>query len=85
MDTGTLIREVISRWYPELFELKAVTTLLGNDARLEALAAGKPLAEPRGMWQEKLVEFRVRRENARFTVRMKLECNVGEVSPYRMV
>jgi uncharacterized protein YbbC (DUF1343 family) len=62
VDIGVAVAKILNRWYPERFELSKMARLLGDEATLEAIAADRPLAEIRGLWNDSMHEFERRRE-----------------------
>jgi uncharacterized protein YbbC (DUF1343 family)/CubicO group peptidase (beta-lactamase class C family) len=59
--TGVAIALVLHRLYPTDFPLDKIATLLRDPATLEAIRAGKPLAEITTMWREDETAFAARR------------------------
>jgi uncharacterized protein YbbC (DUF1343 family) len=62
VDLGIVIASTIQRLYPNDFALTKVSTLLRDADTLEAVKAGKSLAEIKQGWAAKLAEFRTRRK-----------------------
>ena len=61
MDVGLLIAETVYRLYPKDFGPDKMRHLLLHPPTLEAVKAGKPLAEIHALWQKDLDEFIQRR------------------------
>jgi uncharacterized protein YbbC (DUF1343 family)/CubicO group peptidase (beta-lactamase class C family) len=59
--TGVAIALVLHRLYPNDFALDKIAPLLRDPATLEAIRAGKPLAEIVSMWREDEAAFAARR------------------------
>ena len=59
--SGVAIALVLHRLYPNDFALDKLSTLLRDPATLEAIRAGKPLAEITAMWREDEAAFAARR------------------------
>ena len=59
--TGVAIALVLHRLYPNDFALDKIAPLLRDPATLEAIRAGKPLAEIVSMWREDEAMFALRR------------------------
>ena len=62
VDIGMAIAKILNHWYPERFELQKMSRLLVDEETLQALATNRPLAEIRGMWNDRLQEFEGRRK-----------------------
>jgi uncharacterized protein YbbC (DUF1343 family)/CubicO group peptidase (beta-lactamase class C family) len=62
VDIGLLIASVLHRQYPQAFDLEKFDRLLRHKPTLEAIRAGKSLAEMKNAWESDLVDFRKRRE-----------------------
>jgi len=61
VDVGLLIAQTLHRWYPDQFEPDKIRHLLLHAPTLEALRAGRSLAEVRAGWRMDLEEFQKRR------------------------
>jgi uncharacterized protein YbbC (DUF1343 family)/CubicO group peptidase (beta-lactamase class C family) len=61
VDVGLLIAETVFRLYPKDFEPDRMSHLLLDQPTLDAVKAGRPLAEIRGAWQRNLDDFLKRR------------------------
>ena len=62
VDLGIVIALTLQRIYPNDFALAKVSTLLRHAATLEAIKAGKPLAEIKRSWAAEFAEFKSRRQ-----------------------
>lgn len=62
VDLGILIALTVQRLYPNDFALTKVSTLLRDADTIEAIKAGKPLAEIKQGWTAKLADFKKRRK-----------------------
>jgi uncharacterized protein YbbC (DUF1343 family)/CubicO group peptidase (beta-lactamase class C family) len=62
VDIALTIAATLHRLYPAHFDLDRFDRLLGHAATIEALRAGRPLAEIRETWSAELERFRQRRE-----------------------
>jgi uncharacterized protein YbbC (DUF1343 family) len=62
VDVGLLLASTLQRLYPEAFALEKLNTLLQHRATLDAIKAGKPPGEIRGLWTGDLDAFRRRRQ-----------------------
>ncbi len=61
VSVGLLIAQTLHRLYPTDFDLEKFDRLLGDHATIEALKAGKTLAQIRQTWAAALAEFQKRR------------------------
>ena len=61
VDLGLSVALILQRLYPNDFALKKLNTLLQHEATLEAIKAGKPLAEIKQVWSAELADFKNRR------------------------
>jgi uncharacterized protein YbbC (DUF1343 family)/CubicO group peptidase (beta-lactamase class C family) len=61
VDVGLTIASILHRKHPQQFDLNKLRHLLLDDATLESLKAGKPVAELRASWQKRIQEFMVLR------------------------
>lgn len=61
VDIGLLIAQTLHRLYPADFDLAKFDRLLGHRATIEALQAGKTLAQVRQSWAADLADFQQRR------------------------
>jgi uncharacterized protein YbbC (DUF1343 family) len=57
VDVGLQIAKTLYRLYPKDFDPEKMRRLLMHPPTLEAIKSGKPLAEIRASWQQKLDEF----------------------------
>jgi uncharacterized protein YbbC (DUF1343 family) len=62
VDLGIQLALTLQRLYPDAFELNKIRRLLQHDATIQAIRAGKALAEIKATWARELMEFRERRE-----------------------
>jgi uncharacterized protein YbbC (DUF1343 family)/CubicO group peptidase (beta-lactamase class C family) len=62
VDIGLQIAVTLQRLYPEQLKAPAMARLLGEDASLAAILAGKSSAEIKALWAPGLAEFMARRE-----------------------
>jgi len=62
VDTGLTVALALQRLHPGDFALEKVHTLLQHRATLDAIKAGRPLAEIKGAWTAEVEDFRRRRE-----------------------
>jgi len=62
VDVGIALALVLQRLYPEKFKVDPMARLLGDDATLEAIKAGKSLAEIKAGWAAALATFESRRQ-----------------------
>lgn len=62
VDVGIVLAQTFYRLYPKDFAIEKVHTLLQDRATIEAIKAGRPLAEIKAAWQSDLAEFKARRE-----------------------
>jgi uncharacterized protein YbbC (DUF1343 family)/CubicO group peptidase (beta-lactamase class C family) len=62
VDVGITLALALERLYPTNFTLTKLNTLLCNEATLEAIRAGKSLAEIKQGWAADLERFKTRRE-----------------------
>jgi uncharacterized protein YbbC (DUF1343 family) len=62
VEVGMLLIQTLYRLYPKDFAIEKVHTLLLDREVLEAIRAGRPLAEIRQSWQPALEEFARRRQ-----------------------
>ena len=61
VDLGLTVALILQRLYPNDFALKKLNTLLQHEPTLEAIKAGKPLAEIKQVWSAELADFKKRR------------------------
>lgn len=61
VDVGIVAALTLQRLYPQQFKVADMARLLGDDATLAAIQAGRPLAEIRAVWAAGLAEFATRR------------------------
>ncbi len=61
VDIGLLIAQTLHRLYPTDFDIEKFDRLLGDHATIEALKAGKTLAQIQQTWAAGLAEFQKRR------------------------
>ena len=62
VDIGVVLALTLQRLYPNDFKVEAMARLVGDDATIAALKAGKSLAEIKALWAPGLAEFAARRE-----------------------
>jgi uncharacterized protein YbbC (DUF1343 family) len=62
VDLGIAVALTLRRLHPKEFELEKTAHLLAHRPTLEAIRAGRPLAEIKRLWQRDLADFRARRE-----------------------
>ncbi|MBI3877279.1 MAG: DUF1343 domain-containing protein [Verrucomicrobia bacterium] len=62
VDTGLTLALTLQRLYPNDFALEKMDTLLRDRATLDAIKAGKSLAEIKAAWADDLEDFKRRRE-----------------------
>ncbi len=62
VELGVLMAQTLCRLYPKQFNPDKIAHLLLHPPTLEAIKAGKPLAEIRAAWQADLDQFRARRQ-----------------------
>jgi uncharacterized protein YbbC (DUF1343 family) len=62
VDVGIVIALTLQRLYPKDFALTKIAFLLRHPATLDAIKAGRSLAEIKQSWEAELAEFRKRRE-----------------------
>ena len=62
VDVGLELAVILQRLYPQQLNAAAMARLLGDDATLAAILAGKSSAEIKGPWSAGLVDFKARRE-----------------------
>ena len=62
VDVGVTVALTLQRLYPNDFALDKVEHLLQHSPTLEAIKAGKTVAEIKQLWASDLVEFKKRRE-----------------------
>jgi hypothetical protein len=62
VDIGILIATKLHQMHPQEFGLDKFNRLLVHKPTLEAIRAGKPLAQIKSLWSAPLNEFRSRRE-----------------------
>ncbi len=60
-DLGIVLATTLQRLHPDKLELGRMPPLLGDTATLEAIRAGKSLAEIKALWEPGLAEFSKRR------------------------
>ncbi|MBL9129016.1 MAG: DUF1343 domain-containing protein [Verrucomicrobiales bacterium] len=63
VDVGIVVASTLRRLYPNDFALGKMATLLQHPPTLEAIRAGKSLAEIKALWSTDLAEFQSRRGN----------------------
>jgi uncharacterized protein YbbC (DUF1343 family) len=61
VDIGILAAKILNRWHPDQFQARKMKTLLADEPTLQAILDDKPLSEIRGLWTEKLEEYKARR------------------------
>ncbi|HMO65764.1 MAG TPA: DUF1343 domain-containing protein, partial [Verrucomicrobiota bacterium] len=61
VDVGIVVALAFQRLYPQQFALEKMRPLLTDGPTLEAIRAGKSLAEIKALWASDLAEFRARR------------------------
>ena len=61
VDIGLELAVTLQRLYPEQMKISAMARLLGDDATLAAILAGKSSAEIKASWTQGLAEFATRR------------------------
>jgi uncharacterized protein YbbC (DUF1343 family)/CubicO group peptidase (beta-lactamase class C family) len=61
VDVGVVVALTFRRLYPEQFALEKLRPLLTDERTLEAIRAGKSLAEIKALWASDLGEFKARR------------------------
>jgi uncharacterized protein YbbC (DUF1343 family) len=61
VDIGIVIAQTLHRLYPSQFDLSKFNRLLGHEATIDAIKAGKSLAQIRQLWGLDLGEFEQRR------------------------
>ena len=62
VDVGVVLALTLQRLYPNDFKVETMARLVGDDATIAALKAGKSLAEIKALWAPGLAEFAARRE-----------------------
>lgn len=62
VDIGVAIATLLNEWYPQQFGVERMHTLLGDQPTLEAIKAGKSLADIHELWAAKRDEFDERRK-----------------------
>ena len=62
VDVGLTVALVLQRLYPNDFALNKLETLLQHAATIEAIKAGRPLAEIKRTWAGELAAFQARRK-----------------------
>ncbi len=62
VDVGIMLAQTFHRLYPKDFAIDKMKHLLESDPTLEAIKAGKSLAEIKQMWSDGLKEFTARRQ-----------------------
>ena len=62
--TGLAVAVTLRRLYPDAWQTTAYDRLLSSDKVLEAVKAGKPVAEIEALYQDELQQFLKRRKNA---------------------
>jgi uncharacterized protein YbbC (DUF1343 family)/CubicO group peptidase (beta-lactamase class C family) len=62
LDIGLLAAKILHRWYPEQFQVRKMETLLADEPTLQAIQEDKSLSEIRGLWTEKMEEYKAERE-----------------------
>ena len=62
VDVGLELAVILQRLYPQQLNAAAMARLLGDDATLAAILAGKSSAEIKAPWSAGLVDFKARRE-----------------------
>lgn len=62
VDIGVAIATLLNEWYPQQFGVERMHTLLGDQPTLEAIKAGKSLADIHELWAAKRDEFGERRK-----------------------
>lgn len=62
VDAGIVLAQILYRLHPKDFALDKIQTLLQSRETLEAIRAGKSLAEIKTRWQSDLADFNRRRE-----------------------
>jgi uncharacterized protein YbbC (DUF1343 family) len=61
VDIGLLAARLLHRWHPDQFQARKMKSLLVDEPTLQAILDDKPLSEIRGLWTEKMEEFKARR------------------------
>jgi uncharacterized protein YbbC (DUF1343 family) len=64
VDVGLELALALRRLYPAEFNVDAMARLLGDDATLDAIRRGEPLARIKAAWEPGLRDFAARRERA---------------------
>jgi uncharacterized protein YbbC (DUF1343 family) len=64
VDVGIELALALRRLYPAEFNVDAMGRLLGDDATLEAIRRGEPLARIKAAWEPGRRDFAARRERA---------------------
>ena len=62
VDVGVAIALAVSRLYPEQFKADDMARLVGDDATVRDIKAGRSLAEIKAAWAGRLAEFAARRQ-----------------------
>ncbi len=62
VEIGIVLAQTLHRLYPDKFEIARFSKLLGHEATLEAIKAGKALGEIKRLWEADLQQFKQRRE-----------------------
>jgi uncharacterized protein YbbC (DUF1343 family) len=62
VDIGLALTIALQKFYPQKLQATAMTRLLGDDATLAAIVAGKSFAEIKASWSAGLTEFEARRK-----------------------
>jgi uncharacterized protein YbbC (DUF1343 family) len=62
VDIGIVMAQVLQRLYPQDFNADQMARLLGHDETLQAIKAGKTLAEINALWSRDLEQYRARRQ-----------------------
>ena len=62
VDVGLALTVALQRLYPEQLKAPAMARLLGDDAALAAILAGKPAADIKAAWSAGLADFNTRRK-----------------------
>jgi len=62
VDVGLALAVTLQKLYPQKLQATAMARLLGDDATLAAIVAGKSFAEIKAGWSSGLAEFEARRK-----------------------
>ncbi|MBI4624084.1 MAG: DUF1343 domain-containing protein [Verrucomicrobia bacterium] len=62
VDIGIVMAQVLQRLHPQEFNPDQMARLLGHDETLQAIKAGKTLAEIKALWSRDLEQYRARRQ-----------------------